>query len=305
MGCPDWPKCFGTWVPPTEASALPEDYKEVYSEYRVKKTQKFCKFLNSIGMSEVAEQLSNDPNVVKEEDFNAARTWTEYGNRLVGFLAGNAVLAIFVWMLLKYRKHRKLLVLSFANVIIIGVEAWFGSIVVATNLVPWTITVHMLLALVIIGIQLYIIHCIKDQTTHLVVYPKWVKLTVWISFIIVFYQMFLGTQVRELIDELVKDGFGRDAWVDKLGFPYYVHRSFSWLVLVLVFILAYWNENNVKSKGLRIAAIVLLLEVIGGVLLAYGDMPAMIQTFHLLLATILFGIMMMVVFSTIRKSANN
>ena len=151
MGCPDWPKCFGEWIPPLSIEELPEDYKERYAAKRLRKVDKFSGFLNTIGMKETAEKLSADPELRKEENFNVRKTWTEYVNRLFGFLAGNAVLLVFLWVLWKYRK-RKLIIFSAINLLLLIVQAWFGSIVVASNLVPWTITVHLLLALIIIGV---------------------------------------------------------------------------------------------------------------------------------------------------------
>jgi len=111
MGCPDWPKCFGQWVPPTSESQLPENYREIYGDKRVAKVEKFARFLSVIGMSETAERIQKDPQTYEELPFNAGSTWTEYINRLMGFLAGNAMLLAFLWLLLKYRKDRRLVVM--------------------------------------------------------------------------------------------------------------------------------------------------------------------------------------------------
>lgn len=295
MGCPDWPKCFGQWIPPTDISEIPENYKEIYSEKRAKKIEKFSKFLSSIGMSTTAEQLKNDPMLLVEEDFNVSKTWTEYVNRLFGFLAGNAMLLAFFWLVLKYRK-RKIVLLAGFNLVLMAIEAWFGSIVVASNLVPWTITIHLFLALVIIGIQLYIIRLISPVYSQNIHQPRWMVVLLWVTFLITFYQMFLGTQVRESIDELTKMGFDRTSWTEELGWSFYIHRSFSWLVLVIIVLIAWKNEQLQKITAIRAVFVVLVIELLSGVLLAYFDMPGLIQTSHLVFATILFGILTMLVF---------
>ena len=177
-----------------------------------------------------------------------------------------------------------------------AIQAWFGSIVVASNLVPWTITVHMLLALLIILIQIYFIHKISPKYSLNQRHPKWMLILIWSSFAIVFYQMFLGTQVREYIDELTKMGFGRETWTDKLGLPFYIHRSFSWLVMFMLIFVAWKNEMLSKYKFIRLAVLFLIIELVSGILLAYADMPSLVQTSHLIFAAIIFGILAMGVF---------
>ena len=305
MGCPDWPKCFGQWVPPTSQSELPENYKDVYSERRAAKIEKFASILNKIGFDETSEKLKNDPNLRIEQDFNSRKTWIEYVNRLFGFLAGNAMLLSFIWLIWRYRK-RKLILLAGFNLILMGIQAWFGSIVVASNLVPWTITIHMLLALVIIALQIYFIREISPSQKKSLPQSKWVLYLIWFCFGVTFYQMFLGTQVREAIDELTVAGVGREQWTAELGLIFYVHRSFSWLVLVFLTIVAWKNEQQNKYLSIRVAFIFLLLELLSGVLLAHYDIPGLIQTSHLIFATIIFGILTMVVYrSRILKVTQN
>jgi cytochrome c oxidase assembly protein subunit 15 len=295
MGCPDWPKCFGQWVPPTQVEQLPDNYKEIFLEKRSKKLTKFCRFLTSIGMQSTADRILADPTVMNEENFNAQKTWTEYINRLFGFLAGNAMLVGFLWGLRYYRKS-KLVWLMGLNLILMGIEAWFGSIVVASNLVPWTITIHMFLALIIIWIQLYLLRRISKSQSNPIPLKRMVRVLAAVVLLITFYQMFLGTQVREYIDELTKQGIGRNEWTDRLGWTFLIHRSFSWLVLILLTIMLYLNEKTDRYTIIRWAYVILAIELISGVLLAYADMPGLVQTSHLIFASVLFGILTMLIF---------
>jgi heme a synthase len=301
MGCPDWPKCFGNWVPPTDINQLPDNYKDIYSSKRAKKIDKFANLLEKTGFVEAANGIRSDKTLLLEQEFNPQKTWTEYVNRLFGFLAGNAILIVFLWILWKYRT-RKLVVLSFINLLILGFQAWFGSIVVATNLVPWTITVHMLLALVIIGLQLLIIRKVDSNQRQNLIGTQAMWWLIFVCFSITFVQMFLGTQVREAIDELTKAGLTRSEWTDSLGLPFLIHRSFSWLVLILLLYLGWINRKEYQFKLINYALLILFLELFSGVLLAYASMPGLVQISHLVFATLLFGVLGM---ALLRLKFNN
>jgi heme a synthase len=291
MGCPDWPKCFGSWIPPTQVQELPSDYISVFMEKRAKKAERFVNFLNAIGLKETAKRIQNDPTLYQEEPFNVVKTYTEYINRLLGAFAGLLTVFIFIWSLRYYRDQKWLLGFSLLNVILMGFQGWFGSIVVATNLVPWTITIHLLVALLIVWIQLYIISRISPQMQEKLKLSKTLYWIWWIVFLITFYQMFLGTQVREYIDALTKQGLGREAWSDYFGIEFFIHRSFSWLVLILLLFISWKNEKEKKLSIIRWAFIILAIELMAGVLLAYFDLPGLVQTAHLVFAAILFGIL--------------
>ena len=78
--------------------------------------------------------------------------------------------------------------------------------------------------------------------------------------------------------------------------PFFIHRSFSWIVLVFLIIIAWKNEKTHRYVSIRWIMVLLIAELLTGVLLAYADMPGLVQTSHLIFASVIFGIITMVIF---------
>lgn len=291
MGCPDWPKCFGQWIPPTEESALPDDYRESFAEKRSKKIDKFADFLDGVGFGSDADMIRNDESLrEKEEPFNATKTWIEYINRLLGFLAGNLVLTVFLFALFNTRIERGIVFLAFFNLILILFQAWFGSMVVATNLLPWTISVHMVIALLIVGIQIHIIQRAKKEPFKRSARVNGLfKVVLFVAILASLSQIVLGTQVRQEVD-VIAQSFERSEWISQLGVDFEIHRTFAILVLVLNGVLFFLNWRY--QWGYNSATWLMLIvvgEALAGIILSYAGMPAFMQPVHLMFAAFMFG----------------
>jgi cytochrome c oxidase assembly protein subunit 15 len=291
MGCPDWPRCFGNWVPPTSVTQLPPDYKATYSSYREKKNVKFARYLRFIGLNETADKILLDKSVLREADFNVIKTWVEYFNRIVGVIIGLLITAMFIASLKFWKTNLKLTLLSLASLILVIFQGWLGSFVVSTNLTPWTITIHMFLALLIVALLIYLL----DQSYER---PKefYSPVVFWLlinCMAVLLIQVLLGTQVREAIDRVAATT-ARTEWIQAIQGDLILHRSFSWIVLILHSILILNLRKTTGSKTFSIALILLILGTfLTGVGMAYFAVPSFLQPLHLLLATLSFGMQFM------------
>ncbi len=270
MGCPDWPTCFGQLIPPTSETELPANYHEIYA----------------VGYSNT--------------DFNVVKTWTEYLNRLTGVTIGFLIF-LTLWASRVYLKTDKaVFYLSLAVFLLVGFQGWLGSVVVKTHLHPLMITAHMLLALFIVALLIYAIARSQSellQEIDIAQLPDKFKLVLIAAMAFTLLQVGMGTQVREAVDLIAThhNYIGREYWRDSFPIIFYVHRSFSAIILFTNLWLAWKVYQSVDHDSLlfRLATVLvsfIVCAILAGVSLDRLGMPPVAQPIHLLLATLIFGV---------------
>jgi len=300
MGCPDWPKCFDQYVPPTSVSQLPADYKEKFVAERVAKNERFAKTLDKMGKPHLADIIRHDVSILEPETFNAAKTWTEYINRLMGALTGFLLIGLLVCSFIYRKSAKRIIVLSLLNLIVVGFQAWLGSIVVSTNLVAWIVTVHMLLALVILAILIYTYNYAKQmhkEVTVVMAKVFWLKILIFFAIGISILQIVLGTEVREAVDAVSKSlGYlGRGGWLDRTGKIFSYHRDLAIAVLVINIVVYKLVKDRFNGKAaaltvINLIGITLIIQIATGLLLSNLALPPYAQALHILFSTLLFSL---------------
>lgn len=291
MGCPDWPKCFGSYIPPTSSESLPENYQDIFREQRISKNERLARLFNNLGYSDLSTRITEDPAVLLEQKFDVTKAWIEYVNRLVGVLIG---FLVFLNMILAFAFRKKSLWIPFMGIMIFvltGFQGWVGSLVVSTNLLHGFITFHMLLALVIVAMLIWMNVRVKELSICRNSQLFWISLITTILFI---PQLILGTEVRGTIDDLLISTIGRSDWSESLTTSFYIHRSYSWLLLIGTVVLFYYAKKTKEvwliNTTIRLV-VLLFLVMLAGIVMAKFSFPFWLQPLHLIFAVGIFSLL--------------
>lgn len=268
MGCPDWPTCFGRLIPPIAEHQLPLDYHERYIGYG-------------------------------DTTFNPLKTWTEYLNRLLGASIGLLVFGTFIRSFPFRKTAPSVFFLSFAAFLLVGIQGWLGSRVVASELKPILISAHMLMAFLIVSILILAVSlAAKKEIARWNLgnlSPFWRK-TLGMAMILTLLQVAMGTQIRESVDAITNANLiqERSIWREHFPIIFYIHRSFSSLVLFTNLWIV-WRvfqstppRNPFRKPALFLGTLV-ILAVLSGISLDRLGFPVVAQPLHLLLANLIFG----------------
>ena len=305
MGCPDWPKCFGYIIPPTERNQLEWKPNHFYNKNEVIILNKSLRVAINDFRSQNEYNKRNWNPYLKHDysEFNVYHTWIEFINRLIGAISGIAVFAMFCFSLFLWKKKKILVILSFLAVISMIFQALLGKEVVDSNLLAYKIRIHMIMAFIILAILIYILYLSKIK-------PIDIRFNIKIIYIITFgffltlIQIFLGTQVRQFIDiQMNEFPMQNELWLKFAPLKFYFHRSFSLIILATnLFLYHEFKKIKIIPFSLKIILAALLLEIFTGVLMYYFDFPISTQPIHLLLATFIFTAQLYLILQLVIKN---
>lgn len=305
MGCPDWPKCFGYYIPPTEQKQLIFTPEKEYDKGQVIIKNKSLMVAKTDFKSKTSFNTANWEKYSKHDYaiFNPLHTWVEYINRLFGALAGIACFITFILSFGYAKENKKLILLTFLVCVLMGFQAWLGKTVVDSALNPFKITIHMLAALLIVAFQLYVIYTVQKKKNTFIFNQKFNWLLI-VALALTLIQIILGTEVREYVDTISKTGAPEIMWLNNPTISFYIHRSFSIIVLLTNLYLFYINKKLQLGFSMIYWVIVLIfVEIISGIAMYYWSFPFGTQTIHVMLATILFGIQFYTIIESNAKKA--
>ena len=296
MGCPDWPKCFGYYIPPTqkeEVTWAPNQsfFQGQFILHRDNLWKAKADFLSGENYNPQNWELFDEHSYAY---YNPTHTWIEYLNRMVGVLSGFIGLGLWVFTLIKRPFQRKLFLNLSLFMGIMFFQAWLGALVVESVLSPVKITIHMVFALLILFLNLIMV---REQSQQKQVFPFSKKMfNLYLIIVGIFViQVILGTQVRQFVDAISHTDISqinRNNLFDDAPARFYIHRTLSlFFALSLGYFIYRLKKEKLMAQWSKIIYFILgftLVQIGLGLWMAYISFDIWTQPAHLVVSTLMF-----------------
>jgi cytochrome c oxidase assembly protein subunit 15 len=251
MGCPDWPRCFGRWIPPTNVDQI--------------------------------------PSYIDPTAFNIVLAWIEYGNRSLGVLVGFSIIILNIIAIYYFRKEAKLFISAILSLILVLANGALGAIVVSSVLNPFLVSLHMILALMLVSVLSYA--CIESyKLIHVEKFKnlegnKTLSNSLILFWILIFVEILLGTGIRTNLELVSIENplLSKGELLNALDSYKYFHSFLGFTLLFLsIYIYAKLKNNSlyiVKFLGIFILGMI-IVQIFLGEMMVFFELPQLTRLFH-------------------------
>jgi len=251
MGCPDWPRCFGRWIPPTNVEQIPP--------------------------------------YIDATAFNIVLAWIEYGNRSLGVLVGFSIIVLNIIAIYYFRKEAKLFISAILSLILVLANGALGAIVVSSVLNPFLVSLHMILALMLVSVLSYA--CIESyKLIHVEKFKnlegnKTLSNSLILFWILIFVEILLGTGIRTNLELVSIENplLSKGELLNALDSYKYFHSFLGFTLLFLsIYIYAKLKNNSlyiVKFLGIFILGMI-IVQIFLGEMMVFFELPQLTRLFH-------------------------
>ena len=251
LGCPDWPKCFGRWVPPTSIEQIPAHI---------------------------------DPTA-----FNIVLAWIEYGNRMLGVIVGISILLMTIIAVIYFKKNSKILFSSLLSLFLVVANGGLGAIVVSSVLNPFIVSLHMILALFLVSVLSYATiesyKLINTQKFTGIFLSKKISISLIALWIFIVIEILLGTGIRTNIELIAIDNplLSKGELLESLNSYKYFHSILGFSLLFLSFYLCYLFKDDFLGLSKQLVLfifVMIILQIFLGELMIFFELPQLTRLFH-------------------------
>lgn len=251
LGCPDWPKCFGRWVPPTNIEQIPAH--------------------------------------IDSTAFNIVLAWIEYGNRTLGVIVGISILLMTAIAVIYFRKNNKILLSSLLSLFLVISNGGLGAIVVSSILNPFIVSLHMILALFLVSVLSYttiesykIIDTNKFTNMYL---SKKISTSLILLWMFIVIEILLGTGIRTNIELIAIDNplFSKGELLSSLNSYKYLHSILGFSLLFLSVYLCYLFKDDFLGLSKQLVLFIfgmIMFQIFLGELMIFFELPQLTRLFH-------------------------